>query len=82
MNIVETNCELKEEMKLDSKCIECGYQFNSVHLYKCPLCDCKTDRDPPYSPKDYEEAKRQGLDLDDWNDYVIFYGIGEEETYE
>lgn len=34
---------------------------------------------PPYSKEDYEKAKQQGLDLDDWNDYVKFYGLGEED---
>ena len=38
--------------------------------------------DKPYSDKDYEDAKKQGLDLDDWNDYVRFYGLGEREEYE
>jgi hypothetical protein len=35
-----------------------------------------------YSDEDYEEAKKQGYDLDDWNDYVRFYGIGEEPNYD
>jgi len=35
--------------------------------------------DPPYSKKDYEEAKAQGLDLDDWYDYQKFYHLGEYE---
>lgn len=30
----------------------------------------------PYSDEDYEEAKRQGLDLDDWNDYQRYYELG------
>jgi hypothetical protein len=33
----------------------------------------------PYSQKEYEEAKQQGLDLDDWNDYVAYFGLGEKE---
>lgn len=40
------------------------------------------DNQPPYSEKDYQVAKAQGLDLDDWNDYVKFYHLGEEEEYE
>ena len=36
-----------------------------------------SNQEPPYSEKDYEEAKQQGYDLDDWNDYVDFYGLGE-----
>ena len=36
---------------------------------------------PPYSEKDYEDAKKQGLDLDDWRDYQEYYGLGEEEEY-
>lgn len=38
--------------------------------------------EPPYSQEDYEKAKQQGLDLDDWNDYVKYYGLGEREEYE
>ncbi|WP_303984524.1 hypothetical protein [Niallia circulans] len=37
---------------------------------------------PPYSPEDYEDAKRKGYDLDDWCDYCRWGGLGEEETYE
>jgi len=40
------------------------------------------DDQPPYSEKDYQEAKAQGLDLDNWNDYVKFYHLGEEEEFE
>ncbi|WP_274598806.1 hypothetical protein AWH56_26965 [Anaerobacillus isosaccharinicus] len=35
-----------------------------------------------YSDKEYEEAKQQGLDLDDWDDYVKYFGLGENEEYE
>lgn len=30
----------------------------------------------PYSDEDYEEAKKQGLDLDYWNDYERYYELG------
>jgi hypothetical protein len=36
----------------------------------------------PYSDKEYEDAKEQGLDLDDWNDYVEYFELGEREEYE
>lgn len=42
----------------------------------------ETDNQPPYSEEDYMRAKAQGLDLDDWNDYVKFYHLGEEEEFE
>ena len=29
--------------------------------------------EPPYSPEDYADAKAQGFDLDDWNDYQRYY---------
>lgn len=36
----------------------------------------------PYSDEEYEEAKKQCLDLDDWNDYCIYFGLGEfDEDY-
>lgn len=34
---------------------------------------------PPYSKKEYEDAKSRRYDLDDWNDYVEYYGLGEDE---
>jgi len=34
---------------------------------------------PPYSCKDYVDALSIGYDLDDWNDYQKFYGLGEQE---
>ncbi len=37
------------------------------------------DSNAPYSEKDYEKAKAQGLDLDDWDDYARFYGLGTKE---
>lgn len=32
-----------------------------------------------YSQEDYEDAKRLGMDLDNWHDHERYYGIGEEE---
>lgn len=37
---------------------------------------------PPYSEEDYKKAKEQGLDLDDWNDYVEYFCLGEEPNYD
>jgi len=31
----------------------------------------------PYSDEDYEKAKQKGYDLDDWDDYVAYYELGE-----
>jgi hypothetical protein len=31
----------------------------------------------PYSAEEYEKAKQQGLDLDNWNNYVIYFELGE-----
>ena len=36
----------------------------------------------PYSQEEYNDAKEKGLNLDNWNDYVKYFGIGENETYE
>lgn len=44
--------------------------------------DIDLDDNKPYSKEDYKKAKERGLDLDDWDDYVNFYGIGEREEYE
>lgn len=38
--------------------------------------------DPPYSPEDYADAKAQGLDLDDWNDYQRYCNMGPWEEAE
>lgn len=42
-----------------------------------------SNQEPPYSEEDYKKAKQMGLDLDNWNDYVDFYELGErwEEEY-
>ena len=39
-------------------------------------------KEKPYSDEDYEDAKSKGYDLDNWNDYVEYYGAGEEESYD
>lgn len=36
----------------------------------------------PYSDEEYKEAKQQGLDLDDWDDYLKYWGLGEEIEYD
>jgi hypothetical protein len=38
--------------------------------------------DAPYSKWDYYDAKNRGLNLDNWDDYVEYYGLGENEEYE
>lgn len=35
-------------------------------------------KEKPYNQEDYEKAKEQGLDLDNWNDYSRYYELGEE----
>lgn len=42
-----------------------------------PDAESENSVDPPYSEADYSKAKMQGLDLDNWNDYVRFYKLGE-----
>lgn len=37
---------------------------------------------PPYTKWEYQEAKEQGLNLDDWDDYVKYFGIGEEVNWD
>jgi hypothetical protein len=32
----------------------------------------------PYSDKEYEEAKKQGLNLDNWNDFCKYFGLKKE----
>lgn len=53
-------------------------------IVRCTVCDepyefCTC---PPYSAEDYNHAMKLGLDLDDWNDYCKYYGLGEQEVYE
>jgi hypothetical protein len=33
----------------------------------------------PYSAEDYEKAKQQGLDLDNWDNYVTYFELGEND---
>lgn len=35
----------------------------------------------PYSNEEYEDAKKQDLDLDDWHDYVRYFGLGDDDEY-
>ncbi|WP_281248617.1 hypothetical protein [Domibacillus antri] len=36
----------------------------------------------PYSEEEYKKAKEQRLDLDNWNDYVKYFQLGEDENIE
>jgi hypothetical protein len=36
----------------------------------------------PYSNEEYKDAMKKGLDLNDWNDYVEYFGLGEEPNYD
>lgn len=38
----------------------------------------RIDKNAPYSFEDYKKARKEGLDLDNWEDYEKFYGLGEE----
>jgi uncharacterized CHY-type Zn-finger protein len=83
-----------ENGNLYYKCWYCKEEFNFKALKQlkhdegyCPICDRliklqNEKKSPPYSQEEYKEAKEQGLDLDDWNDYVKFYGLGEEPDYD
>lgn len=65
------------------KCVACQ---TGIHVLKeapngdmlCEECFTKI----PYSQEDYEKAKEQELDLDDWDDYSKFYGLGKEVDYD
>jgi hypothetical protein len=38
------------------------------------------DSEKPYSLEDYKKAKERGLDLDNWNDYVVFFELGDSDN--
>jgi hypothetical protein len=40
----------------------------------CDSCFSKM----PYSEKENETAKKEGFDLDDWNDYQRYFQLGED----
>ena len=40
-----------------------------------------TNINKPYSDEDFEDAKNQGLDLDNWCDYERYYSLDEEPDY-
>lgn len=52
------------------QCTECGLEISTEALQ----AECNSE--PPYSEADYEDAKQKGLDLDNWNHYVLYYGLG------
>ncbi|MEK4006509.1 hypothetical protein [Paenibacillus sp. FSL H3-0333] len=41
------------------------------------MLDSVIPEDTPYSDEDYKEAKQQGLDLNDWNDYKKYFHMEE-----
>ncbi|GEM00883.1 hypothetical protein SAMN05421839_1029 [Halolactibacillus halophilus] len=49
-----------------------GYYFVQMQLIKMGYSLPK-----PYSDEDYNDAKKIGLDLDDWNDYKRYYKLEE-----
>ena len=74
-------------------CTTCKHRSKTCH--ECRTCgnadtvgcasyerEEEAQLDRPYSDKDYAEAKAKGLDLDNWDDYVEFYGLGEEINYD
>jgi NAD-dependent SIR2 family protein deacetylase len=71
-----------------SDCSGFGAVFTDIdnkEIKKCHKCNGVgkvQNMIKPYSDDEYEEAKRQGLDLDDWDDYVKYFGIGEEPNYD
>lgn len=66
-------CQELEQVQIGTE------QHAEVLCYDCYLVII---HNRPYSKEDYKQAKEQGLDLDDWNDYVKFFGLGEEVEYE
>jgi len=71
-----TNCDL-----VTVSLTGCGKkEWTTKEIYDAIWDDIT--KNAPYSAKDYFSAKEQGLDLDDWNDYVKFYGLGEREAEE
>jgi hypothetical protein len=71
-------------------CGMCGQSTNFIDVlsedYICSeycrnkfyeLLDSLIPDDKPYSEKDCEDAKQQGLDLDDWNDYKKYFHLEE-----
>jgi hypothetical protein len=62
-------------------CVNCYEDYPIDYEGKCEKCS-GVNTVKPYSDEEYEEAKEQGLDLDDWDDYVKYFGIGEVEEYE
>lgn len=79
MTIVFDDIESLERMK---KCLNRMYdQWQSYRVSDellskegIELCSASSK---PYSDQDYEDAKQQGLDLDDWNDYKKYYHLEE-----
>lgn len=43
------------------------------------VLDYKLRHGAPYSKGDYLKAQQEGYDLDNWNDYEKFYGLGTSE---
>jgi hypothetical protein len=90
INVTEDNCS--EVMDYLSLLVNCGsltkQQFdfvmhNSFFVLHPAQKQLHGQRHKlmPYSYEDYEKAKKQGFDLDNWDDYVKFYELGEHEVH-
>lgn len=72
---------LADLIELKDKVLGCWCKPHDCHGdVLAELAD--TQEPPPYSGEDYMRAKGMNLDLDDWNDYQTFYGLGEREEVE
>lgn len=68
-----------DRIKLDRSCLEVKeyYPLDEFPKIIAERLD-QIDKDVPYSLEDYKKARRKGLDLDNWQDYEEFFGLGEE----
>lgn len=85
-NSLDVSIKFSENEALLNIIGECNYtdyiEEIEFKINYCPMCGREVNKKKlegraiPYSQKDYLEAEKQGLNLDNWNDYQEFYGLG------
>ena len=64
-------CEINEKGKR-KKLFKKSQRIGS----NCPVCGREVKKTLPYSHEDYLNAKKLGLELDNWEEYQKFYNLG------
>lgn len=68
-NLTEDEVEILKNEYGEDWLNELGYTEEWLRTHPAEDMSLCASSSKPYSDEDYEDAKKQGLDLNDWNDY-------------